>query len=362
MTNQSYAVAAKAPSVRTADYRLVDLIKFIMAILVIVIHRSPFASESNLSFFVMNVLVRVAVPFFFAASGFLFREKLNRSENKQKAFLSYLKRLSMLYFIWSAIYFPASFYRNFFNGSRDILTFGINYAKNFLIGSGSFLHLWYLPSLILSVSLVYLLSRRLSANMVFFIAVIIYAVGLLCTNYSFLFGDFGVSALATSFGKNYTIIFDTLMGGFAFTSAGFLVSEKKERINKSILIPAVFITFSLMTAEAFTVSRFALNYVCTGSIFLIPVTCFLISAAVSFNLRENRICRFFRSANTLIYFGHLIIFQELFYSICFILGIEALGYNRVFYLLATVAYSLVLSALIIVLEQKRVFSFLRKLH
>ncbi len=349
-------------AVGRTDYRLLDVMKFLMAIFVIAIHRSPFSTENGMQFFIINVLVRVAVPFFFAASGFLFHEKLIRSKTQKSACLSYLKRLAGLYVIWSAIYFPAALYKNVIVGGMDAGAFGFFYLKNFFIGEGSFLHLWYLPSLMLSIMLVYLLSRRLTTGRVFLIAMLVCAAGLFCSNYSFVFGDHGVSAVVGSFSESFKIIFDTLSGGFVFTASGFLVSEKKEHLKKAFLIPGAAGSFLLMTAEAFLVSRYAVHYNSAVSIFLVPVTFFLTATAVSFNLRERKPYKFMRSANTLIYFSHLLIFQELFYSICFVLGLEALGYNRVFYFLITIAYSFVFSGVVIVLERKKAFRFLRQLH
>ena len=57
----------------TGTYDSLDLTKWIGALLVIVIHTSPLeALSSTLNFYTRDVLARVAVPLFFAISGFCF--------------------------------------------------------------------------------------------------------------------------------------------------------------------------------------------------------------------------------------------------------------------------------------------------
>lgn len=65
----------------TQNYNSIDLAKFICSILVVMIHVAPFGTSieikwiDNLSFLVRNYLARVAVPFFFVASGFSYIRK-----------------------------------------------------------------------------------------------------------------------------------------------------------------------------------------------------------------------------------------------------------------------------------------------
>lgn len=55
------------------QYNSLDLMKFISAILIIVLHTSPFQSYNALiSFGLRNVVTIIAVPFFFCTSDFCF--------------------------------------------------------------------------------------------------------------------------------------------------------------------------------------------------------------------------------------------------------------------------------------------------
>lgn len=67
------------------QYNSLDLMKFISAILIIVLHTSPFQSYNALiSFGLRNVVTIIAVPFFFCTSGFLLFKKLSVLSQDEK--------------------------------------------------------------------------------------------------------------------------------------------------------------------------------------------------------------------------------------------------------------------------------------
>jgi len=95
------------------QYNSLDLMKFISAILIIVLHTSPFQSYNALiSFGLRNVVTIIAVPFFFCTSGFLLFKKLFvlSQDEKGKYFKHYIKRLCIMYGLWSLVYFPFVIY------------------------------------------------------------------------------------------------------------------------------------------------------------------------------------------------------------------------------------------------------------
>lgn len=63
------------------DYQFngIDIVKFICAFLVCIIHIPPFKIDlfgfNNFNFWLQNYLCRIAVPFYFTASGFLLFRK-----------------------------------------------------------------------------------------------------------------------------------------------------------------------------------------------------------------------------------------------------------------------------------------------
>ena len=76
------------------QYKSLDFAKFVCAILIIVLHTDPFSSYSKLlTFGFRNIVTVIAVPFFFATSGFLAFKKIDSLDiDKQKSYVfHYLK-------------------------------------------------------------------------------------------------------------------------------------------------------------------------------------------------------------------------------------------------------------------------------
>lgn len=85
----------------------IDIFRYVCAIMVIMIHTRPLEEFNvQLGFFTSNIIPRIAVPFFFAVSGYFYIQKL---EKKEKVFVNYIIGLIKIYFIWSVIYFIVAF-------------------------------------------------------------------------------------------------------------------------------------------------------------------------------------------------------------------------------------------------------------
>ena len=65
-------------NVERKTYYALDVAKFISAFLVVCIHTGPLLDvDATGNFILVQILARLAVPFFFVASGFLFFRKLD---------------------------------------------------------------------------------------------------------------------------------------------------------------------------------------------------------------------------------------------------------------------------------------------
>ena len=60
--------------VKNGNLQMVDLMKFILAILVITIHSSPLTGSYE--YILTGIIARIAVPFFFISSGYILYTKL----------------------------------------------------------------------------------------------------------------------------------------------------------------------------------------------------------------------------------------------------------------------------------------------
>lgn len=85
----------------------INYLRLICAYLVVVIHTQPFEKFSELlGFNLMNLIASLAVPFFFAISGYFYTNRLN----SQLPFAHYMKRLLSSYCIWNGVYFVVNWF------------------------------------------------------------------------------------------------------------------------------------------------------------------------------------------------------------------------------------------------------------
>ena len=88
----------------------VDIFRVICAFLVIIGHTRPFIQlNSNLDFFFTNVLLRIAVPFFFIVSGYFFYSNMKINNDYHK---DYIKKIIISYVPWQVIYIVLDLIRN----------------------------------------------------------------------------------------------------------------------------------------------------------------------------------------------------------------------------------------------------------
>ena len=142
----------------------IDIVRFLCAFLVVAIHTAPFSSyHQTISNGFNNFLCRVAVPFYFGATGFFLCEKYKNSEFKFSYILPYLKKILIIYIAWTILYLSKIILmiRTFEGG----ITAGIMERIKLTVFSGSIVHLWYFTALLFAVSfLAFLFSRQLSMN------------------------------------------------------------------------------------------------------------------------------------------------------------------------------------------------------
>ncbi len=168
---------------RTArSYKGIELFRVAAAFLVVAIHTSPLAAYSDTADFVFTrVIARVAVPFFFMATGFF---ALNGTGVRRS-----LKKLLIIYAASAALYLPVNVYAGHLQ-EWDLLEL----IKQVFF-EGSFYHLWYLPAAILGLALTAILMRRLSRGACAAAVLALYALGLLGDSYWGLIENIpGVSA------------------------------------------------------------------------------------------------------------------------------------------------------------------------
>ena len=190
------------------EYMAMDIFRVVAALLVITIHTSPLTSFSDTADFLLTrVLARVAVPFFFMATGFFLlpgggsrsgsgdcsggrslpdgdptsgRSQSNGGRSRsgsgncsgKRRLSGSIKKLCLLYAIAIIIYIPLNIYSGQLEISSPLDVFRL------LLFDGTFYHLWYLPAAMVGLMLMALLQRFFSLKGCLIISLILYGIGL----------------------------------------------------------------------------------------------------------------------------------------------------------------------------------------
>ena len=331
-----------------------DIAKFICAILIISAH---FCAEIGKFPTIIDNLFSVyifAVPFFFACSGFLFFNNLNRFESKEdkfKYFIKYEKRLWIMYGCWSLLYFIYVVYCWIKTG-----VFGIPQILRYLhmaVTIQTYATIWFLPALAIGIAVTYYMVTRFSKRTCLLIVSFLYLFSMLGASYNFLLeGTF-----LEGFFDLYLLVFKSSRNGLfnavPFIYFGYLcvnenIAEKKKLTFKNICFTFLFIVLTVIEC---IVLKFKFG-VSGGDVvlFLVPSTYFAIKTCVSIQLKENKIWLWMRKLSLLMFLSQRIFLTVLFGEIP--IYRQLITWNSYFGLAVVLALTIVFSYAFIKLSEK----------
>lgn len=254
-------------------YSTIDLMKFLFSFLVIAIHTRPFRGTSLYAdYFLSDVLSRIAVPFFFAVSGYFLCKKMALFENKSSQILLLFKKTLIIYFTSSLFYFII---RIFESGERMLST-PMNYVKDILFYE-TYYHLWYFHAVLFAGLVICLLSRRFSMKNIFLVSLLFYVMGLLFSSY------FGLITSGTLYEirESYLSVFKTprngLFFGLPFMSLGVWKASGANLEPRKHMYRWLILFGFLLVVESSIIFRFNLSYGNDMYLSLIPITYLLLS-------------------------------------------------------------------------------------
>lgn len=229
---------------RTKSYNLlIDTMRVVAAVFVVAIHTAPFQESSELlSYFVTNVLGRLAVPFFFVLSGYFFFKKVDdRPQNYQnEQFIKSEKNLLKTYGLTIILYLPLWFYLNGFDNisslPMDILWNGVHY------------HLWYFIASIVGLAIVFGLTKVFSDKNILIIVGILYLFGSLFNVYTPLLPEAISEPVLSLIGNPRNGIFFAPL----FIFMGKILSKQLYKVKPivSLIVCAIYIAEPLLIYTA----------------------------------------------------------------------------------------------------------------
>ena len=306
------------------NFTAVDLAKFILAFFVISIHTCYNFFDNSVANTVINsVIIRIAVPFFFVASGFFFFRDIvfengrikKCPENRAKLF-GFLKRTFLLYIVWAVIYFAFEAF-TYIDADLPLALLCKTYLFAFFL-EGFSGHFWYLIFMVYAIVILYLLLRFLKKEIVGVIVGILFAVFLYGYTYRVNFqADFLSSAITSlmmvelsAFGKYFNFYLVYIALGFLF--AGLMCVCLREKISKKLSGILTLVSFALSLTENILMDIFlykpSYRTSTSYSFFLLPLAVFGFIFLSKVKLRgNNKIFAFFRKASSFIYCSHVFV-------------------------------------------------------
>lgn len=295
--------------INTRSYAAVDVAKYVGALLVVAIHTFPFVDFSeSFNLFFISTICRLAVPMFFVCSGFFLFKKIRRGsgyeEENKAALLHFLKRLGILYLVWTVIYLPYTIWNFAANGFSFMVLIG--WIRDVLL-NGSYYHLWFLPALMLGGAIVYWLYTR--KGLVFSLSVCmgLYLFGWLVNVFAPMWEALPVVSVVYGF---LIRLLGTVRDGIFFAPIFVLIGlicAKLKSPNRQACAIGFAISFLCLILE---VSLYAWIGVLTDKscMFLSLIVCmyFLMHLLRQLTLRPSSVYRSLRQESTLIYVSHIL--------------------------------------------------------
>ena len=327
------------------DYQFngIDIVKFICAFLVCAIHIQPFNVEllgveklSYLNFGLQQYLCRIAVPFYFTASGFLLFRKtefINLNESRIK---SYCFKILRLLGTWTLLLFV-----------------------------GGSAQLWYLGALVLAVIILnVLIKKNISMRWIVLISIILYIIGLLGDSYYGFIEPLKNYFIPKLFIVGYETVFTTtrngIFFGLIFVLLGAVFAQKRIVINDILAVIGLFISLIMMLFEVYLLKRYSHPKDFNMVLSLLPVIFFLFYFATHLNLKNHSIYRSLRVIGMIVFFTHL--FVNYFVALSIEIAKNKLGIDlSSFQFIITIFFTTILAVLVERLSKTNRFQWLKYL-
>lgn len=286
---------------QSKNYNGIDVMKLFMAILIVFIHLSPFSDfNKELNFFSSIAITRIAVPFFFMASGFFLKIKIDGAGNWleiQKIVKAYVKKLLLLYIIWSIIYLPCSIYI-IIKSNKSIFL----YIQECLF-EGSHVHLWYLPALLVASFLAIVIYKRIGLKKAITLSTSLYILGLLDISYYGIIKNQVILNAIEIYDKIFLTTRNGFFYGLIFVLLGFYATEKDYEQKRNIVCFIMSFVALLIEIYILRYCGIARNY--DMLLFSVPATFYLFKIIQQIHIKDKDIYYYLRKFSSYIYFLHL---------------------------------------------------------
>ena len=222
----------------------IDIAKFTMAVFILILHTNPLMDVSKVLEWGSRCCITVlAVPFFFIANGYF---ALSSDMAAKKS----IRKLALLYVIWSIIYLPFSLLKL---SDAHNLSVG-SYLHSFFI-YGSYDTIWYLSASAVGVTAVWLLKKYCGIFSACVVMAFFHVAALLGTSYAGLIEKCVVWNVYDHYYRFFVTFKNGLFFGGIYIALGGLIRESLEKkmvskFSSGKLAAAVCVLLGMLVMEA----------------------------------------------------------------------------------------------------------------
>lgn len=274
------------------EYWLADYTKLFLAFIVVAIHTGLVSSVqiASAAFFIEYV-ESLAVPIFFAITGYLLEENLSRNAGKESEIIkTNIVKYVKLYLKLSAIYLPLTLYGVYQQllDNVSVKKAVFRMIKNYILVGEQFYSwpLWYLLATIIGLAVLLVVPERRSWRL------LLYGCGCLAAAYIInYFSDARIIAITVKSGR--------LLTGPSYIMLGMLANREKKLFSPKagLLVPILTCGCSVL---------FGLPYSTTSIMAFLAVP-WIIGFIMSYSADEvlSKHSKSCRKVSTIIYFSHM---------------------------------------------------------
>lgn len=229
----------------------IDFAKYTAAVFIIGIHTLSVNDYNEaVMFFIVNVLFRMAVPFFAISTGYFIAGKIQDDDagiyqNAKRIILKQEIKLLKLYVICSAVYLIFSIASWIETGWFSLWAF-VDYGLAAVV-QGSHYHLWYLLSVIYALPLLWICIRFIKPKCWPALIGVLWII----KAFSYGYTPFTSTLIKSFIDKAYYFsgLLDGLFCILPLLLTGFLIQKSQVKVKYSFLLWLV--SFGALTGEAF---------------------------------------------------------------------------------------------------------------
>ena len=210
------------------NYDLVDLCKFIACIFIVCIHTAAFSDLIEEGYYYLESCVfRIAVPFFFIASGFFFGKKLVQTNENKGLLFSYIKRLGVPLAFWEVINVVIEILKQLLIKKVPAAKVVRNVFQSIMFYPYG--ALWYVQALLIALLLVTYVYRKGWLKECILMSMGLYLIGLLGNSYYFLIFGTKFQWIVDKYLSVFVSTRNALFVALYFVSAGVWIAVHKTK-------------------------------------------------------------------------------------------------------------------------------------